>query len=425
MRISPQAKNGDGSGITSSFRARAAVTIRWPQRRWWRASVWVAAGFVLLLALQALVLYYGWTQMRSVGEAFSSVVHETVPAERDAAAMAAAAQQRVLLLLRMLAEPDPFEREADAREFEAQGLRFRAARDRLRQLPLDAPERRLLADALVAAGAVSQLQVEAATLLVGGDDARARALIRERNLFDGQRELVERLALLQRHFVARAEESERDMRRRQQRAQELLLAVGCGAFVIGITLGVLVTRLAGRAESSLLEARTRAEEAAHADPLTGLLNRRGLERARRRWRAAARSGGRSTLLLIDLDRFKPVNDTAGHDAGDELLRQLAALMRSHVRPADAVVRLGGDEFAIVLNGLSADAAFEVAERIRRAIGDLVFDWNGQRFTVGASIGVCEFDPAVSDAQWAEVLACADQACYRAKSDGRNRTVLGK
>jgi diguanylate cyclase (GGDEF)-like protein len=160
---------------------------------------------------------------------------------------------------------------------------------------------------------------------------------------------------------------------------------------------------------------------AHHDPLTGLPNRRAFEsRLRRAVISAKEQGCRHALLYFDLDHFKPVNDTAGHAAGDELLRQLAKLLRTQLREHDALARLGGDEFGILLEDATAEQASYVAEKVRRAIANYQFEWQGEIFRIGASIGQLEFADGKLSAY--ELLYRADEMCYLAKSRGRDRVV---
>jgi diguanylate cyclase (GGDEF)-like protein/PAS domain S-box-containing protein len=160
---------------------------------------------------------------------------------------------------------------------------------------------------------------------------------------------------------------------------------------------------------------------AHHDPLTGLPNRRAFEsRLRRAVQSAKEMESRHALLYFDLDNFKPVNDTAGHAAGDELLRQLAKLLRSQLREGDALARLGGDEFAVLLEDVTPEQATFVAEKVRRAIAAHQFDWQGDIFRIGASIGQLEFSDGKLTAY--ELLYRADEMCYLAKSRGRDRVV---
>jgi diguanylate cyclase (GGDEF)-like protein len=163
-----------------------------------------------------------------------------------------------------------------------------------------------------------------------------------------------------------------------------------------------------------------AHQAMH-DPLTGLPNRRAFEHALDASIGASRRfGDRDTLCFIDLDRFKIVNDTCGHAAGDELLRRIADLIRHWVRADDLLCRIGGDEFALILRGCGPDEARRIAENLREAVAALRFTWEGRRFTVGASVGLARIDGRAETAS--DVLVAADLACYAAKKGGRNRVV---
>lgn len=162
-----------------------------------------------------------------------------------------------------------------------------------------------------------------------------------------------------------------------------------------------------------------ANELAILDPLTGLRNRRFLDRTlpyeldrRRRYERPF------TLMLLDLDHFKRVNDTRGHDVGDAVLRAVADTLRGVLRRADMAVRHGGEEFAVMLPETPPEGAFYVAERLRRAISAL--DVDGIRLT--ASIGVASVEGRWEGDPEALVRA-ADQALYQAKRGGRDRIVV--
>jgi diguanylate cyclase (GGDEF)-like protein/PAS domain S-box-containing protein len=162
-------------------------------------------------------------------------------------------------------------------------------------------------------------------------------------------------------------------------------------------------------------------DAALTDPLTGLHNRRGLE-----GRAEAlhfRPGGvpvNQVWIMVDIDHFKRVNDTHGHEAGDEVLKGVAEALRSTARGADLVARFGGEEFVLVLPDTSAELAVRIAERLRVAIEALSTDVDGQVIRVTASFGVAQ--RAAQDSQL-EVLERADAALYSSKKDGRNRVTM--
>jgi diguanylate cyclase (GGDEF)-like protein/PAS domain S-box-containing protein len=158
------------------------------------------------------------------------------------------------------------------------------------------------------------------------------------------------------------------------------------------------------------------------DSLTGLINRREFEnRIKQAIDNARNSDVRHTLCYIDLDNFKIVNDTCGHIAGDELLKQLTIKLRMELREADTLARLGGDEFGVLLEGCSIASAHEPAENIRRVVEEFRFIWDNKAFRIGASIGLV---PITTDSgDLTEVLSAADSACYVAKDQGRNRVHI--
>jgi diguanylate cyclase (GGDEF)-like protein/PAS domain S-box-containing protein len=165
-------------------------------------------------------------------------------------------------------------------------------------------------------------------------------------------------------------------------------------------------------------ARQMSYQASH-DPLTGLANRREFERRLEDVAAGARSGSATHVLCyLDLDRFKVVNDSCGHIAGDNLLRELAGLIRGQVRDSDLVARIGGDEFGMLLVGCPLEKARQIADDVCSAIRDFRFVWRDRIFTVGVSIGLVEMGHEIGTIE--ELLGAADSACYVAKQKGRGR-----
>jgi diguanylate cyclase (GGDEF)-like protein/PAS domain S-box-containing protein len=160
---------------------------------------------------------------------------------------------------------------------------------------------------------------------------------------------------------------------------------------------------------------------ARHDSLTGLINRRELERQLEAAIASAAGGRHHCLCYLDLDEFKLVNDSCGHVAGDELLRQLTALLAAHVRETDLLARLGGDEFGVLLRDCTLKGAAVAAENLCRIVRQFRFSWEDRVFEVGVSIGVV---PITADSgTLSQVLSAADAACYVAKEQGRNRVHL--
>jgi diguanylate cyclase (GGDEF)-like protein len=159
------------------------------------------------------------------------------------------------------------------------------------------------------------------------------------------------------------------------------------------------------------------EQLAATDPLTGLTNRRGCEKGVAREISRAQRGHRPlSCILLDIDHFKDVNDTLGHQAGDQVLRKLSAMLARSVRAYDIVARWGGEEFLLVLPGVDRDTARIVAERIRLGVQQLPMPSLGG---VTISAGVAEFE---SDYDFESALRAADRRLYEAKAAGRN-TVM--
>ena len=176
-------------------------------------------------------------------------------------------------------------------------------------------------------------------------------------------------------------------------------------------------------------ARTRIErrvrqlqKLAFVDELTQLPNRRFMEvRLRQKLELLREFGKSAGVLLIDIDRFKTVNDTFGHQSGDEVLRAVSHTLVRAVRPTDIVGRWGGEEFVVILLGISADTLHFIAERCRTFIAEMELSKNEQRFQVTISIGATLIGERDSvDA----IIQRADQLLYRSKQGGRNRTTVG-
>jgi diguanylate cyclase (GGDEF)-like protein/PAS domain S-box-containing protein len=175
----------------------------------------------------------------------------------------------------------------------------------------------------------------------------------------------------------------------------------------------------------ITEARRLSEETSYQathDQLTGLINRHEFDqRLNRVIVAASHNLTEHALCFMDLDQFKLINDTCGHIAGDELLRQVGSLLQGNVRSRDTIARLGGDEFGILMEHCSIDQAFKACQQILTLLQDFRFHWQDYTFTIGASIGLAIIDQHTRDAN--EALRYVDTACYSAKDAGRNRVEV--
>jgi diguanylate cyclase (GGDEF)-like protein/PAS domain S-box-containing protein len=163
--------------------------------------------------------------------------------------------------------------------------------------------------------------------------------------------------------------------------------------------------------------RRQLEHAALHDPLTGAFNRKGFAIQLTEVFYGTAAAQPASVVMLDLDHFKPINDLGGHAAGDAMLQAVARVITSQVRASDTFARLGGDEFAVLLPNCDLAQAMVVAEKIRHGVASLVLNWEGHDFSVGTSLGVASLHSSFTGVeQW---LAAADAACYEAKRSGRN------
>ena len=161
------------------------------------------------------------------------------------------------------------------------------------------------------------------------------------------------------------------------------------------------------------------ERLATTDNLTGLMNRRAfLDATEREIRRAHRYGQPLALIMLDVDHFKRINDSFGHPAGDEVLRRVTAACRGMLRDEDLMGRLGGEEFAITLVQPPLPKAAAVAERLRKAVSELVIEHAGRQMTVTISLGIAEINESINSLD--HLISNADACLYTAKREGRNR-----
>lgn len=177
----------------------------------------------------------------------------------------------------------------------------------------------------------------------------------------------------------------------------------------------------GRDVTSRVSMEAKLAHLATHDDLTGVMNRREFERQLGEMHSSVKDSPENySLCFIDLDRFKAVNDTGGHHAGDQLLRELVGVIRKHLQVGEYVARLGGDEFGLILHS-DVNAAAKVAEGIIDEISRYNFVWEGKTFRVGASIGIAEITS--NDVSIDSLMIKADNACYAAKHNGRNQSYI--
>ena len=163
----------------------------------------------------------------------------------------------------------------------------------------------------------------------------------------------------------------------------------------------------------------RVKEEANVDPLTGLRNRRSFERTLQEFfKDYKRYGYPFSLIMIDLDNFKNINDTYGHLVGDRVLREIGTILRSYLRAKDIPARTGGEEFTVILPGIKKEDALKVAERLRKVLENHLIDVGDRKLNVTASFGVVEADEKFKDID--DMLKEVDRKLYEAKRKGKNR-----
>lgn len=191
----------------------------------------------------------------------------------------------------------------------------------------------------------------------------------------------------------------------------------CSMFLLALLTFCVLSMTSGRVEAELREARDALRQLAETDALTGVSNRRHFLEQAQAALGEAREGGRKvSLIMLDLDHFKEINDTYGHQAGDVVLRDVACRLRAQLGPNDAIGRLGGEEFGILLPGATGAEALAMAQKLRRAVADA--RPGGHRVT--ASLGVADCEESLLDS----LLAKADEYLYAAKEAGRDR-IFGR
>jgi diguanylate cyclase (GGDEF)-like protein len=371
----------------------------------------ITLGFGAVLALMFALVFIAVTHLQSVNLNISRLVDETYVKTEAAHRMREAIYLRASTLAAMQLATDSFKRDQLFMQLPVYARKYREAREQLLSKTMSNPEQQLHARLTHVTQEAQPATQHAAELLTtlplapATFAAVAEATERQNTLL---RTLDELVAL----EGVNADEARNQSRLQYAEARNTLFALAAITLLLGVLIALVVIRQAS--------ARTRqiTYHASH-DTLTGLVNRHELEyRVQQAILSARGTGVRHALLYIDLDQFKLINDSCGHLAGDELLRQLTALLKQIRRQSDAFGRLGSDEFALLLENCPLNKAGQIAESIRKKIESFLFFWDGKTFNVSASIGVVPIDD--SDKPLEQIMSTADTACYMAKQAGRNR-----
>jgi len=374
----------------------------------------IGLGFAGVLTLMGLISFISLSQMNTITKQMSKLLEETNTKISAANTMRDSIRLRGDTLYKMYLTDDFIERDKYRLEITEHALRYKMAREALYSFPMSAREAQLLDQLMQRTFAAKQLNDTAAENMLSDlpteqiqDDLRQANKARQ-----GLLSRLNKLVVLQ-DEIARSIIN--DSKKYQKKIRDIILFLSLAAFFIAIYIAQLVIRETSRKNSEI------RFQATH-DELTKLVNRKEFNhRLKDAFNSAKDNHVNHALCFLDLDKFKTINDSCGHKAGDKLLIQLTKIIKDNIRSHDTLARIGGDEFGLLLEGCSLEKAIEIAEGIVCLIKNYEFNWQDKKFHVGVSIGLVIIDQNTEDIEIA--LSQADIACYAAKDLGRNQVHI--
>ncbi|MDH3978901.1 MAG: EAL domain-containing protein [Gammaproteobacteria bacterium] len=391
----------------------------------------ILVSFAAVMALVVMVAAVGLTRMAENKQRMETIVDQYNVKTDHIIDMYNAARERSISLLRMVNQKDPFDRDEEYMRMNGLATEFALARIALSKKGLGPEELTLHNEQGRLTAKSVPLQEQVVQLLVDEEAERATRLLFDHAIPAQDRVLVQLGQMLEYQQVAarRAMDESREAYRETVVFIGILLAI---AIAVGIVVAFFVMRRTSQTEDVLFKQiiqerklqKQLSYQASH-DALTGLINRFEFENhLERALESVVTEQATHAMLYIDLDQFKIVNDTCGHVAGDELLRQLSTVLQQKIRNSDILVRLGGDEFGVLLEHCTPEHTISVANSLLSTVQEFRFVWEDKSFVIGASIGVVLVDK--DSGGIANIMSAADAACYSAKDAGRNRIhVFGK
>lgn len=369
-------------------------------------------GFGLVIALLLVSLVAGYHTKNQHHTELSQLVRETGTKTVLAYTMREAIRERVTSLRTMERQTDPFVRDDEKMRYFGHAGKYSRARESLLSQVRTDKERQVIDELDEAARSVGPANSQALRALFDETSGRVARRHSVQAAIDGHLALLRHVDQLVRTVHQTTQQHIRDANDDFEDNLIISTVLGIVAVIMAIGTAAYVVINAGSRNRKL------SYHASH-DPLTGLLNRPAFEAT---LRTTLEQGDveidHHALALLDLDRFKVVNDTCGHAAGDALLREISDKLAKMLRHSDVLARMGGDEFAVLLRYTETRDAEKVAEKMRSAIEGYTFVWNKQVFKVGASIGLVPF--GTLPATLVQLMNTADACCYAAKEKGRNR-----
>ncbi|MCW8930411.1 MAG: EAL domain-containing protein [Gammaproteobacteria bacterium] len=373
-----------------------------------RSNVPISIGFTVVLLLILALVLVSLSQSNNINVSLTTLVEKTNTKLQAANSMRDAIRMRADSLKKMRLMEDPFERDEEFLRFNQYAGIFRMARENLINIHMK-PEEEL----------IMQKMSSILKLAQPVNDAVAEHLF---NDVETDLELIAQAEKLQNHLLVfldalvvienqTARTALSQANKYYINTRYTLFSIAVVVFILVIVIAVVVIRLVASKNRQV------SYQAMH-DPLTNLFNRCYFEhQVTEAIEQRKHFHHNYALLYLDLDQFKVVNDTCGHVAGDELLKQITSLLKNKVRKKDTLARLGGDEFGLLLKDCDIDRASSIGNELRNLINEFRFSWDNKIFSVGVSIGIAPITNETSDLK--DVLIAADTACFAAKDAGRN------
>jgi len=374
------------------------------------ARTLVNVGFGAVLIALFLLVYIALTELQAINQGMARLVGDANVKTQAAVKMRDAMLLRSKSMQVIQNRDKIFERDEEYTRFTQYGDMFEGARQELISKSVDERAQNILLRLDNALRLANPLADQAmAELRKGNTQASRDALYSAEKAQAVVIDLLDMLVELERDL---AFNSLNDNQESYLRTHKIILIIS----FIGLIFAVVI------AFNLIRNASTRNKEVSYQakhDALTELVNRIEFERQLSDLIAQAKNDrSQHALMFMDLDQFKIVNDTCGHPAGDELLRQISKALAEKIRKSDTLARLGGDEFGLLLTNCSLEQAKGIAENLRKTVHDFQFLWEDNSFSLGVSIGLVPINRNSSNL--AKLLSIADSACYAAKDQGKNR-----
>lgn len=372
----------------------------------------ITTGFVAIFALMAALVWLSLATLQGVNARMSALIENTEQKTSTAYQMRDVIRRRSSETRSLAQVTGPAERDRILTRLVNLTATYKKAQTQLLALGADSQEREMLdkieLDDERVGQAYDRVQHQIFSMVDTPDELKtaiSETQLQELVLLNHLNDLV----AVERD-IAETQLEQNQVHYRQ--TQQALIFISVAALILGIVIAIVVTSRVSRANSRI------AHLASH-DDLTGLANRREFElQLSRTIETAIISSSTYGLMYLDLDRFKIVNDTCGHHAGDKLLVELTEMIRSRLRKTDLFARIGGDEFAIIARARTFESITTLADDIRSLVNEFLFTYANQHFKVSLSIGVIPVRGDITDLQ--TLLTNVDSACYIAKQSGRNR-----